>query len=634
MNVIADLCTLYDNLETAGKINPAYMNESFSYIICLTEDGKLDAIISCKEPHVIKKGGKAKEEFVAKKYTTIFSTPGRDANVLEKKFKFIFGCDRKNVSKETIEKNIKFKKAVAEYFEGLESPLIHAYKEFVKNWDPVKDFDNEILANHRKNTDADTAKYLFCLTGDPGNLLQNDPIFKDKWESNFSIDNGDSDFNGYCGITGEYGPIARLHDQITGPVFGYKGCAFTSCNDDCSKSYGLDQSYNCAVSVRAMHKYTRALNYMLENHRKYTFYSYKADGTDNKIILFWTDEIDTEAEDIFSWLLYNKKNDNPSEKLNDVKELFYKVKVGSVTENDLKTVLGNLSDITFHILEVRVENEARAAVRDYRVGKFLDIVEKAVNFQKSLSFGEETRPYSYLSLVKAIIPPTDKFNPATSEYLFQAINNAAYHNGHIPLTIAEKAITRTNAEGYKENDEKKENKYRFYTRTAIMKSYLIGKGENITTMLNTENTNIGYLCGRFLAVADSMQKSANKNDGTNTNSTFADLYLRKASTNPAAALNIVSSKLPYCEKKFKRCKKEGIYSWYNSMLNEIVSKIDNGFPKHLNLTESAAFYVGFRQQKMDLYKKKDKDNSLIDEATENETVENTTENEKEILEEN
>ena len=257
MNVIADLCTLYDNLETAGKIDPAYMNESFSYIICLTEDGKLDAIISCKEPHVIKKGGKTKEEFVAKKYTTIFSTPGRDANVLEKKFKFIFGCDRKNVSKETIEKNIKFKKAVAEYFEGLESPLIHAYKEFVKNWDPIKDFDNEILANHRKNTDADTAKYLFCLTGDPGNLLQNDPIFKDKWESNFSIDNGDSDFNGYCGITGEYGPIARLHDQITGPVFGYKGCAFTSCNDDCSKSYGLDQSYNCAVSVRAMHKYTR-----------------------------------------------------------------------------------------------------------------------------------------------------------------------------------------------------------------------------------------------------------------------------------------------------------------------------------------------------------------------------------------
>lgn len=167
-----------------------------------------------------------------------------------------------------------------------------------------------------------------------------------------------------------------------------------------------------------------------------------------------------------------------------------------------------------------------------------------------------------------------------------------------------------------------------------MKSYLIGKGENITTMLNTENTNIGYLCGRFLAVADSMQRSANKNDGTNTNSTFADLYLRKASTNPAAALNIVNSKLPYCEKKFKRCKKEGVYSWYNSMLNEIVSKIDNGFPKHLNLTETAAFYVGFRQQKMDLYKKKDKDNSLIDEATENETVENTTENEKGILEEN
>ena len=74
MNVIADLCTLYDNLETAGKIDPAYMNESFSYIICLTEDGKLDAIISCKEPHVIKKGGKAKEEFVAKKYTCLLYT--------------------------------------------------------------------------------------------------------------------------------------------------------------------------------------------------------------------------------------------------------------------------------------------------------------------------------------------------------------------------------------------------------------------------------------------------------------------------------------------------------------------------------------------------------------------------------
>jgi CRISPR-associated protein Csd1 len=69
----------------------------------------------------------------------------------------------------------------------------------------------------------------------------------------------------FCLVTGEPGPIARLHPAIKG-VWGAQssGAALVSYNADASESYGHKQSDNAPISEAAATAYTGALNRMLE----------------------------------------------------------------------------------------------------------------------------------------------------------------------------------------------------------------------------------------------------------------------------------------------------------------------------------------------------------------------------------
>lgn len=624
-NVIRDLCILHDHLEEKGKLrSAAYMKETYSYIICLTEDGKLDAILPCKEKvvEINEKTGKTKEKIVKKELIVpSFASKKGTTAVPEKRFIQIFGIEKDKrqdnqaaVTKSSKKKNDIFKKDVAEFFEDLDSPLIHAYKEFAKNWDPEAGLTNEILQNHRKNnSEADTEKYLFCLTGEPGKFLQDDPLLKKKWEDLVANSEGDSNYTGYCSITGEYGPIARIHDKIKGSAFGTIGCALTCCNDENTESYGQTQSNNCGVSVKAMRKYTRALNYLVEHRDKYCF----ANG--DNITIFWSNDIESNVEDAFAWLLYDRTNKDTevTESMEDVKVLLKNTRVGLVTQKDLNNLLEKLANIDFHIMEVRVENSARASIRDYRTGTFSEMIMNVVKFQNSLALKEIDNPYHFNSIVKAILPVSDKpeTNPEVNDYLFKDIQESAFRKGYVSRALAENTLTRAMAEGYLVNKDGYPD-YRFLTRVAIFKSYLIGKGEELNTMLNESCMNKGYLCGRLLAVFDKLQKDANYFAKTQVNKTYADNYMRLAITNPARAFNIISAKTVYDFEKLRKNNGEKTANHYEKLINEIIDKIDTNFPKHLNTVESSAFYVGFRQQQMELYPKKDKienENSLAEE---------------------
>lgn len=626
-NVIKDLCVLYDNLEEKGKLrSAAYMKETYSYIICLTEDGELDAILPCKEKavEIDKKTGKAKEKTVKKELIVpSFASKNGTTAVPEKRFVQIFGSEKDKkqdgqvaVTKSSKKKNNIFKKDVADFFDDLDSPLIHAYKEFAKNWDPESGLTNEILQNHRKNnSDAETEKYLFCLTGEPGKFLQDDPLLKEKWENTVANAEGDSNYTGYCSITGEYGPISRVHDKIKGPgtAFGTIGCALTCCNDESTESYGQTQSNNCGVSVKAMQKYTRALNYLVEHRDKYCF------SNGDNITIFWSNDIESDAENAFAWLLYDRPNEaaEVTEAMEDVKTLLKNTRVGLVAQKDLNYLLKKLENIDFHIMEVRVENSSRASIRDYRTGTFSEMLMNIVKFQNSLALEENNKPYHFNSIVKAILPVSDKpeTNPEVNDYLFKDIQESAFRKGYVSRTLAETTLTRAMAEGYLVNKDGYPD-YRFLTRVAIFKSYLIGKGEELNNMLNENCANKGYLCGRLLAVYDKLQKDANYFAKTQVNKTYADIYMRLAIANPARAFNIISAKTVYDFEKLRKNNGGKTANDYEKLINEIIDKIDTNFPKHLNTVESSAFYVGFRQQQMVLYTKKDKsedENNLTEE---------------------
>ena len=112
--------------------------------------------------------------------------------------------------------------------------------------------------------------------------------------------NGDKS-EAVCLVTGERGPIARLHPAIKG-VWGAQssGASLVSFNLEAFTSYGHEQGENAPVSEAAAFAYTTALNHFLERD------SAQRIQIGDASTVFWADGFDAaakEAEGVFAALL-------------------------------------------------------------------------------------------------------------------------------------------------------------------------------------------------------------------------------------------------------------------------------------------------------------------------------------------
>ena len=150
--LIHALCEYYDVLAKAGKVLPdGYSTVKIHYLVSLTEDGRIDEIIKHQNKVVTNKG-KIKwepKDIVMPQRT---EKPGIDANIIEHRPLYLFGLnlvgdeltpeDKTSKAKKSheafVEKNLKF-------LEGLDSPVINAYRNFLQNWNVEQEIDNESL---------------------------------------------------------------------------------------------------------------------------------------------------------------------------------------------------------------------------------------------------------------------------------------------------------------------------------------------------------------------------------------------------------------------------------------------------------------------------------------------------------
>jgi CRISPR-associated protein Csd1 len=170
---------------------------------------------------------------------------------------FVLGvsADEKKAGTERLE---AFRELHRRELAGTADPGLKALLRFIESWSP-SDFARLEWPEEMKDQNV-----AFALESERlSNICVHDrPDARTLWARLCA--EGDKD-EAVCLVTGERGPIARLHPAIKG-VWGAQssGASLVSFNRDAFSSYGHEQGENAPVSEAAAFAYTTALNRFLE----------------------------------------------------------------------------------------------------------------------------------------------------------------------------------------------------------------------------------------------------------------------------------------------------------------------------------------------------------------------------------
>ena len=391
-----------------------------------------------------------------------------------------------------------------------------------------------------------------------------------------------------CLVTGEKGfPVSTTYSTfVAGGKSNAKLVAFQISSG--YDSYGKQKGYNAPISEEAEFKYTTALLYLLSKGSRNKFLI----GT--RTFLFWAsknDEAGHEAENsLFNLLGFSEQEDAPNKTIEQVRKVFKSIYTG-----ELKTT----SEDTFYILGL-APNAARIAVTywaEIPLWKFAETICRHFDDMEVMDTRPEKKPYMSLRNILSTVTLGGKSSDATPN-LPDAIVKSIFQGLPYPQTLFASCIRRIRAD----SGDKDKNAVHI-TRAAIVKAYLNrlnDKQKNIQPMLDKENTNQGYLCGRLFAVLDKIQEEANNQHS------IRERYMNSASSTPAAVFSTILNLSNHHAEKLS----EGRRIYFEKLKQEIISKIDaDGFRAQLDLQDQGRFFIGFYHQRQDFFTKNEEINN-------------------------
>lgn len=344
-------------------------------------------------------------------------------------------------------------------------------------------------------------------------------------------------------------------------------------------SYGKEKGANAPISEKAEFAYTTALNHLLASDSRNKFL------VGNRTFLFWAskdDEAGRQAEEsIFSMLGFSDSEDNPDRRIEQVRKVFK-----SIYSGILKTAL----DDKFYILGL-APNSARIAVTYWAEIPLKDFAERINRHFEDMEMEGGTKPYFGLHSMLSAVTLGGKSSEATPN-LPEAIVKSIFQGLPYPYTLFAGCMRRIRAE------------QNIYTgRAAIIKAYLNRLNDNeqkIQPMLDKENKNQGYLCGRLFAVLDKIQEDANNQHS------IRERYMNSASATPATVFATILNLSSHHSENLN----EGRKIYFEKLKQEIIDKLPaEGFPAHLDLQDQGRFFVGYYHQRQEFFKKNENNNN-------------------------
>lgn len=599
--LISALCDYYDVLAKKGLVLPdGYSGVGIHALIALTEDGAVDSIVDCQETEIYTVKDKPKERKVPKTVMLPKRTEKTaiDANIIEHRPLYIFGLnydaktaalsasDGKDKAKKShdafVEKNLEF-------IDGIDTPLVNAYRSFMKTWKPEEQEHNETLLGAGKL--LVTGKFAFCLAGRPDKLLHDEPKIKEKWEQMYAASTESDDAqSAQCCITGEYLPIKKVHDKIKG-IGGQSMSTLVCCNNEAEESYGKKQSFNSCISANAVKKYTEALNYLLADKHHRTL-------IDETTYIYWAASGDEACNSIFSALAFGDTMDSKhtDEWLDSV---FDGIKSGRATREIVDGIDNINSDVSFYVVGIK-PNSARLALKCIYRQSFGKVLKNTIVHYSDMQIGSGGgKPMSVRTICKELVSPkssNDKVSPALMAKLFDAIINGTAYPDALLTAVVRRVKTDTDDE---KNSYIKMNNVRMgLIKACINRSArLKGKQEEIKMSLDLENRDPAYLCGRLFCKLEDIQRRAS-NDTLNR--TIKDAYFSSAATRPAV---VFPKLLSLSQHHLAKLDDKTAY-FMDREVTEILGMMGSVFPSHLTLKEQGVFMLGYYQQKNQRFEKK------------------------------
>ena len=339
-------------------------------------------------------------------------------------------------------------------------------------------------------------------------------------------------------------------------------------------SYGKSKGLNAPMSKDAEAAYTTALNRLLAkgSHNKFML--------GNRTFAFWASSSDEASqkmeESLFDLLGFSDENDDdPNAKIEEVRKVFKAISTGV-----LKT---NLDD-RFYILGL-APNSARIAVvywSETSLRDFAAKIEQHFADMEIVDNRKERKPYMGLRNMLSTVTQSGKLSDVTPN-LPESVAKSIFEGTPYPYTLFSSCIRRIRAES---GDIR-------ITRAAIMKAYLNRINEKnpkkITVMLDKQNLNPGYLCGRLFAVLENLQFAANGQDSIRAS------YMYAASSTPSAVFPTILKLSNSHYSKLAKDKK-GLAVFFDNQKKEIMAMIQD-FPDTLELSDQGRFFLGYYHQK-------------------------------------
>ena len=588
--MLRSLCEYYDLLRSRG--DKELPQDGYSVVnnvgwnLVLHADGSISAIL----PHVkdVVVGKKTKTVGLDETFPFRKSIPGIAAETIDHREKYLFGLEWDKeaqalvAGKKAIEAFEKCREVNLAFLDGLSDPLVAAYCAFLRRWQPERETQNAFLTTLGKAYQG--AKFVITLYGAETQPLNSLPSVRERWERSLepSPENEKDAVIGQCAVSGKTGPLARLHDSVSGIKGGLAtGVSLVCFNNSAFESYGREQSYNSSISVESMKKYTKALKYLVSSPKHKQI-------IDDMTILFWANTAGAEDPylNVFSFAVFPSQEGLSDEDLQSVFERFAAGKMSDLTGIDVST--------QFYVLGIK-PNSSRLSVKIFERNSFGKMMRNVMKHCKDLSFSPEDRQLSLWEIDRALQSPltNEAVDPALQAKLLLAVIKGTPY----PQSMLTTAVRRCKTD---HDDAKK----KFYavssTRARIIKACLIRKNiisEGEYNMLQENSTDTAYNLGRLFALLEKVQTEALGD----INATIKDKYFSSACATPYLVFpRLLKLAQPHLAKL-----DDGNRIYKDKLMQEILSKID-GFPKTCDTQLQGMFILGYYQQKQKFYEKKDK----------------------------